>query len=526
MQRIRQVLTGIRDADLTAEDRLQIARELAETAGLEVYADSVSLGKGLLLAMTRDGNKRLLAIGGAEQMRCSGLSGAEYRELAADGTKQMLALAARGHELSCFVREALPWTAPRVCGLDCSVGLGDRTGLATPGHIRAVCGSGCVPYLPQQSIREMTRTERSPANVMDDACWGVFQAGWREGFGSDADHLKTTQDIDNCLAVGFTMYTFDPGDHVHSEADSLSGTALTATLDSVPWKDLEISLNDYRKTYLDKSFALDGGQSLRFDEQTIGRAAVKYGGAIAHAARMYRHLAQRCGSRPFEVEVSVDETSTPTTEAEHYLVAAELKRMGVRWVGLAPRFIGEFEKGIDYKGDISAFEKSFAQHAAIARTLGPYKLSIHSGSDKFSIYPITARLAQRRVHLKTAGTSYLEALRVVARCKPDLFRRILDFAFERFDEDKATYHISARKEVIPRPKALSDAQLESVLDGNDGRQLLHVTFGSVLTRKQDDGTYRFRNELMDVLNAHEEEHYAVLTKHLGRHVQPFAAARR
>ena len=78
--------------------------------------------------------------------------------------------------------------------------------------------------------------------------------------------------------------------------------------------------------------------------------------------------------------------------------------------------------------------------------------------------------------------------------------------------------------MIPRPKDLSDAQLESVLEGNDGRQLLHVTFGSVLTRKQDDGTYLFRGELMDVLNTHEEDHYTVLASHLGRHVSPFASS--
>jgi hypothetical protein len=218
----------------------------------------------------------------------------------------------------------------------------------------------------------------------------------------------------------------------------------------------------------------------------------------------------------------VDETATPTTVAEHYLVAAELKRLGVRWVSLAPRFIGEFEKGIDYKGDLRAFRDSFARHAAIARTLGPYKLSLHSGSDKFSVYPIAAELTGGLVHLKTAGTSYLEALRVVARTDPGLFRRILDFAFARFDNDKASYHISARLEVIPRPASLADAELESVLDGNDGRQLLHVTFGSVLTGRAPDGTCLFRDAVRACLIDNEDEHYSVLRGHLGRHVAPFA----
>ncbi|HON69207.1 MAG TPA: tagaturonate epimerase family protein, partial [Phycisphaerae bacterium] len=180
------------------------------------------------------------------------------------------------------------------------------------------------------------------------------------------------------------------------------------------------------------------------------------------------------------------------------------------------------EKGIDYKGDLGQFRASFAQHAAIARTLGPYKLSLHSGSDKFSVYPIAAELAGGLVHLKTAGTSYLEALRVVARKDPALFRRILDFAFERFDTDKASYHISAELTAIPRSTQLKDSELEaSILNDNHGRQLLHVTFGSVLTTKGADGRYLFRDALYACLLDHEDEHYAVLKEHLGRHVGPF-----
>ena len=87
----------------------------------------------------------------------------------------------------------------------------------------------------------------------------------------------------------------------------------------------------------------------------------------------------------------------------------------MKLVSLAPRYIGDFEKGVDYKGDVAALERSLRDHAAIAEMLGPYKLSLHSGSDKLSMYPALARATKGRFHVKTAGTSYLEALRVVAR---------------------------------------------------------------------------------------------------------------
>lgn len=515
---------------MTQEERAPVAAELRTVTGLAVYEASVSFAEGKVLALARDGrSKRLIVVTDPKHLAVCEAPVVARKEAETGGSRLGVAILETAPATARCLRRLLPWTAPQIQGLATSAGLGDRLGLATPGHVQAVEGSRVVPFLAQQSIREMTRTQRSAQEVMDDAGWGVFQAGWRSGYGSDADHLKTTADLDACNAAGFTMYTIDPGDHVRSDADGMSAGDLAAAMSQVAWADLETSESAMRTRFAGQSFALDGGDPVVFDEVSLMRAVLKYGGAILHTARMYRHLvAARSGTggaglaRPFELEVSVDETATPTTVAEHYFIAAELKRMGVKWVSLAPRFVGEFEKGVDYKGDLRLFRQSFAQHAAIARTLGPYKLSLHSGSDKFSIYPVAAELAGGLVHLKTAGTSYLEALRVVARKAPGTFREILEFAFDRFDTDKASYHISARLDVIPRADRLADAELERVLNEDDGRQLLHVTFGSVLTGKGAGGEYRFRDAVRACLLDHEDEHYAVLKQHLGGHVAPFA----
>jgi hypothetical protein len=113
---------------------------------------------------------------------------------------------------------------------------------------------------------------------------------------------------------------------------------------------------------------------------------------------MYQHLIKYAGARPVELEFSVDETDNPTSHAEHAYIANELKRLGVEWVSLAPRFVGRFEKGVDYIGDLAVFEEDVNGHAAIARTYGPYKISLHSGSDKFSIYKSAAQATQGLVH--------------------------------------------------------------------------------------------------------------------------------
>ncbi|MDH4179828.1 MAG: tagaturonate epimerase family protein, partial [Armatimonadota bacterium] len=260
------------------------------------------------------------------------------------------------------------------------------------------------------------------------------------------------------------------------------------------------------------------------DEEALFRAAVKYGRALAHTAAMYRHLKATAGDRPFELEMSVDETATPTSVAEHVFVARELRRLGVEWVSLAPRFIGEFEKGVDYIGDLAAFEKSFAGHVAVAQHFGPYKISIHSGSDKFSIYPIAARLAGDLVHLKTAGTSYLEALRAIATIDPSLFREIMGFAIDRYPEDRASYHVSADLAKVPAPQDLADADLPAILDQFDTRETLHVTFGSVLTA-ETGGSLRFKDRFMQVLDQHEDVHYDIVRRHIVRHLTPFVQAR-
>jgi hypothetical protein len=420
------------------------------------------------------------------------------------------------------LRKHLPWLCPCPLGLRTSAGLGDRLGLATPGHARALraVGGAIAPVFAQQSIREMTRTGRTPIEVMDDATWGMFAEGWRAGTGADADHLKTTADVDACLAAGFSMFTIDPGEHVDSAADVADAAALRAKMPGLPWSELEDSEVALRRRYLGQSFAVEHLR-IHFDEVTLLRAAAKYGRAVAHVARMSRHLAQAAGPRLVELEVSVDETETPTAPAEHYWVASELVRLGVVWVSLAPRFVGRFEKGVDYIGDLAALETDVAAHAALARQLGPYKLSLHSGSDKFSVYPIVARLTKGLVHLKTAGTSYLEALRTVAALDASLFREIYAFARERYETDKASYHVSAELGRAPAAADVPEAELPALVEQFDAREILHVTFGSVLKEVGRDGKPRFKDALFSLLRSNPEAYAGNLERHFARHLRPF-----
>ncbi len=413
------------------------------------------------------------------------------------------------------LRSHLDWLWPRPLGLIPSAGMGDRIGLATPGHVRAAraVGGKVAPIFIQQSIREMARTNRTPQQVMDDATLGIFMEGWQAPHGADADHLKTHEDIDACLKYGYSFFTVDPGAHVDNRAGTAGLGELIEMAKALP-EDVSVKASGLAA----KTIQIEN-LSITFNELTLLKAAVKYGKAIAQVADMYRHLVQAAGQHPFEFEVSVDETEQPTSHAEHIYIASELKRLGVDWVSLAPRYVGRFEKGVDYIGDLGTFDADFAGHAAIARAFGPYKLSLHSGSDKFSIYPSAARQARGLVHLKTAGTSYLEALRTVAAVDPDFLQEIYIFARECYPNDRASYHVSAELKRAPLPSMVTDWQ--GLLDQFDAREILHVTFGSILTNKTTTGALHFHERLMGFLRRNAEAYAANLEKHFIRHLTPF-----
>jgi hypothetical protein len=381
---------------------------------------------------------------------------------------------------------------PTRLGLKKSFGFGDRLGLATPGHYAAARKFDFVPVFAQQSIREMERTHRTPQEVMRAASTALWKCGYDGVWGADADHLKLPEHVDRTAAAGFCFFTIDPSEHVGKGA-------LTPELESL---------------YLGRKFEAPGLGALQFDRESLRRTAVKYGRALEHVGVMSEHIRQTMGSRPFEIEISVDETDEPTTALEHLFIATELKLRRIpNVVSVAPRFVGEFEKGIDYKGNLHQFEASLREHVAIAKLCGPYKIGVHSGSDKFSVYPIIGRVCGDLLHLKTAGTSYLEALRVAARTNTKLFAEIVEFCRSRFDTDRKTYHISTSPSQVQSLPRYQGAGAEAAcLDDVVGRQLLHVTFGSVLTHPS------LKPQIMETIQRHAPLYEEFLDQHFTKHL--------
>ena len=203
---------------------------LAGSLAMEVYPSSIHTVEDACLFLARQGGGKRLWVLSAQ----AGSSVAEELE-----GRAVTSLSDQLYCKQCpmspvnarALRDRFEFLRPQRLGSQNSIGLGDRLGVAGPGHLKAVMGSGIRPVLAQQSIRELDRTRRTPEEVMDASTWAAFQQGFHEGFGSDADHLKTFQDIERLHDAGFTLFTIDPGDYVDNNTHRYDSAGLRERLE-------------------------------------------------------------------------------------------------------------------------------------------------------------------------------------------------------------------------------------------------------------------------------------------------------
>ena len=412
-------------------------------------------------------------------------------------------------ENGCVLRKLFPFTAPvRVLGAKRTFGAGDRLGIATPGHIRAIRRYDARPVFAQQSMRELTLTDRSYKDILDCASFAVFREGYRDGYGADGDHLKTADEIRGALSLGYSMITLDCCNQMHNDAESMTEAEVDARY--APNAEIE-------EKYLGRNFDIGEGVTLTFDAPSLKRMSLVYGDVIDYAAKIYFELFAP-GKYDADFEISIDETTTPTSPLEHFFVANELCRRGVRFATLAPRFVGEFQKGVDYIGNLDELQKQMHVHAVIARHFG-YKLSLHSGSDKFSVFTMYGRETRGNFHVKICGTNWLEAMKAAAIKDPALYREIHKFALEVFEGAKKYYHVTTDLSKVPDIDGLTDDELPELFTQNDARQLIHITYGPILTAKNADGSTCFRERLYTLWRKEREFYTEDIEKHVGRHLE-------
>ncbi len=390
-------------------------------------------------------------------------------------------------------------------------GLGDRLGNASNAHLRLFKGRGIMPVLAQQSIRELVLMHRTNTDVFQSASWAVFEEGFTYGWGADGDHVKTPYEVDYAVKIGCSMITLDCTDEINNDIVELNDDDLDQRFNQLDPDQIKY----FNDTYLNKTFDLGDGRSVKFTKHDVEESALTFYDAILFATTIYNKFVVPYN---LDFEISMDETPYQTTNPNHYFFANELNRRGITPVTMAPRFYGEFQKAIDYIGDTERFEREYVIHEAIAEHFG-YKLSIHSGSDKLSVYEIIGRVSkQHGWHVKTAGTNWLEALRVIAHKDPKFMLELYKFSYENLDDVKDFYVFNAQTNgTAPKPEDMNTENVMDLLDDDDARQILHTMYGSIMNLKHNYH-YVYRDKLWNILLKNQALYDRYLNIHIAEHL--------
>jgi len=287
-----------------------------------------------------------------------------------------------------------------------SLGVGDRFAHQAKAQLQTfiLAADQGVEIIPvwNKSNREHVTIGSTPASTRAAADKAVEALNWQKPYHVDADHIRL--DTVEPFLPHSDFFTIDVADCIGKPAN---GSTTKHFLDRHPELIGKVSIPDISEPF-------------RTDRSQVEKIAQQYLLAVTEAGKIYRHISQKKDPRSFATEVSMDETDQPQTAPELLVILAALADEGIPVQTIAPKFTGRFNKGVDYLGDTAQFEKEFSEDVAvIAFAIKQYglpstlKLSVHSGSDKFSIYPPIRRTLKRSnagLHLKTAGTTWLEEL--------------------------------------------------------------------------------------------------------------------
>jgi tagaturonate epimerase len=354
----------------------------------------------------------------------------------------------------------------------------------------------------------------------------VKALGWKQSYHVDADHIRL-ETVDRFIAPS-DFFTIDVADSIGKPA---SAADVKAFVDAHPELIGTITI-----PHIDHPFTITRAE--------VERVANKFLLATQDAGKIYQHIAKAKGAEKFITEVSMDETDSPQTPPELLIILAAIAAQQIPIQTIAPKFTGRFNKGVDYVGDVKQFEKEFNEDlAVIAYAIKKYglpptlKLSVHSGSDKFSLYEPMRRALKKfdaGVHIKTAGTTWLEELIGLAEAGGDgleIAKEIYAYAMDHVDEFCAPYAsvIDIDKAKLPSTATVngwSSSQFVSALRHDQKnpaynpsfRQLLHVSF-KVAAKKGD----RYLNAL--------KKHEAVVARNVTenlfeRHMKPLLLGRK
>jgi hypothetical protein len=404
-----------------------------------------------------------------------------------------------------------------------SFGIGDRFAQQGTAQLKALVKAhdAGIPFIPvwNKSNREHDIIGSEPIGTRIEAENAVRTLNWHKSYYVDADHINLTN-VDRFIDSS-DFFTLDVADYINKPSSE---------------RDIDefIKLN---KKYLGELTIPGINEPFTITEETLASIANKFLFAIKEASNIYNHIIKAKGAENIIPEVSMDEVDEAQTPIELFFILAGLAHFSLPAQTIAPKFTGRFNKGVDYVGDVNKFSKEFAQDLlvikfAIAEFGLPnnLKLSVHSGSDKFAIYPIMGHLLKQYnsgIHIKTAGTTWLEeviGLAVAGGDALELAKTIYAKAYNRRDELCKPYAtvIDIDEEKLPDPSELITwnsnkfantlRHVQTNPDYNPNfRQLIHIAYKIAA---------EFGSEYLSMLGKHADIIGQQVTENIyNRHIQ-------
>jgi hypothetical protein len=457
------------------------------------------------LIRTSEG-KKLFAMGTRENVLKDAFQGNCHHQ---SSSLKLCDLSAKNTE--CLM-DLFPYTKPvSLRAYSMTVAIEDRLDLAIPGHIRAVKKFKVHPLLAPQSDKENEETRRNFTQIIQDSAWAVFQENYQEDYGAGSNQLKSIQEVKEALDAGVSMITLDLTEKMRPEA--FQGPK--------EWVDRrfkeEIDEGDAKVAFhlfLNKDFILkdpEGQVTICFDEESVKRNTLLFDKALDFIEEVYQLIRSKTGNRPLvDIEISMEEGPFPTSPENHFFFALELNHRGIHIQSLAPQFVGEFQKGMDDCGDREALRSQFYQHGLIAQDYGNYKISIRSESNKLFVRSEMGGLSNGSLHLKTAETSWLEAMRLIALRNPSLFKEMHRYAISLFKEVSKANLVTTDLGQISNLQKVHCQESPHLLNHEGSGELFHIPYGFMLKATDEDGKNLFRGPLYDTLTQYEEEYWSLL----------------
>ena len=376
------------------------------------------------------------------------------------------------HKTAQVLRREFPWTAPsRVLGLRKTLGTGDRTGLCAPGILGGVGQTDAVPVPVQVSALELNLSGQTWEEALDAATFAVYREGYMGPWGAIADRLQSFGDMEAALAAGYTCLSVD--------CAPLLGRG-------------EAPTEELREQYQGRTFSVEGKQ-IAFDRLTLEDCCREYGQVITLVSEVFYAYTQRAEA---DLEVLLNEAETPTGAAGLYFLANELQRRGIAFQAICPRLGLPLEAASPLEEEAETLRKELELLHAVARSFG-FKLSFRSLEHKESLLALLGEITGEQLHITLGGVGWLEAMRLLARENPVLFRLSYGIALTALPVARQVFPSSLDEAALPSLDGLEDRELPPLLTRTPVRQLLELTYGQVLHSQ-------LRDRLMSFWKAHAD----------------------